>query len=154
MNVKKMQFQEFAFMLCYILFENTINEKKRQSINFLLQLYNSSKVLFRHHRAVTSVIVVWVELVCPIKESGYDFFWEDSPASKKSPGAVSCFSFNWISLDSISTTWVINGLLLADDCVQKRATFMYLITSFSGNSSMSWSTSSNHFRSSWRCHAC
>lgn len=153
MNVKK-TCNAKKLLSCYVIFflQNTINGKKTSIITFfsILKLCISSKV--RHHRAATSVIVVWVELIGQIKESGYDFFWEDSPAPKKSPGAVSCFSFSWISLDSILTTWVINGLLLADDCVQKRATFINLITSFSGNFSMSGSTSSNHFPSSWSCH--
>ncbi|RYR18625.1 hypothetical protein Ahy_B03g063241 isoform B [Arachis hypogaea] len=83
-----------------------------------------------------------------------DFFREDSPESWKKPGAVSCFSLSFVFLDSISTTCDIIGLLLAAACVQKNATFMYLITSSSGNSPISGSTSSTNFPSSWSCHAC
>lgn len=74
-----------------------------------------------------------------------DLFLEDerAPISWEKPGANSSFSFNLVFLESMSTTWPIVGLLLADPCVQKNAILIYLMTSSSGNPFSSGSTISN-----------
>lgn len=108
--------------------------------------------LFLIHRGVTCVIVVGKEVIWRLVEASEDTFLFPLESWKK-PGGVSCFSFSRMFLDSMSTTWLIIGLRLAVAWVQKKATFMYFITSSESYVFSSGSTSSNSFSSSYSSHA-
>ncbi len=99
------------------------------------------------------MIVTGKELIWLLVESADDFLVEDGGPlrpieSWKKPGGESSISLSRTFFESISTTWLMSGLRLAAAWVQKKATFMYLMTSSSGKSPSSGSTSSKSFPSS------
>lgn len=109
------------------------------------------------HLGITSVIVLGTEVIRWLVDASDNFFdcmLLNPPESWKKPGGVSSFSLSRMSLESMSITWLINGLRFAFDWVQKRATLIYLRTSSWGNSCISGSTKSSNFPSSYSCHAC
>lgn len=109
------------------------------------------------HLGTTSVMVLGTEVIRWLLDASDNFFdciLLNPPESWKKPGGVSSFSLSRMSLESMSITWLIIGLLFAFDWVQKRATLIYLRTSSSGNSCISGSTKSSDFPSSYSCHAC
>lgn len=103
------------------------------------------------------MIVLGTEVIRWLLDASDNFFdcmLLNPPESWKKPGGVSSFSLSRMSLESMSITWLINGLRFAFDWVQKRATLIYLRTSSWGNSCISGSTKSSNFPSSYSCHAC
>lgn len=119
------------------------------SITFLTFVYKLNKWTW-FYLGVIWVIETGTELIWVLVGVSDDLFLDDErpPVSWEKPGGNNSFSFSLVFFESMRTTWLIVGLLLAVPCVQKKAILIYLMTSSSGNPSNSGSTISKSWPSS------